>query len=256
MKRGSAKELWLCLRGPRDWLRRWPVPVPLSDGDSHRPEGWQSPPAALAGIPSVHLSVTPSTVRVVRLAQWVLSGIMVIACALSGWWWWDSRALEEDAARYALATTRAEEFNRQFTAQMQREQLTLLPQQIVSIKQDVAFINQLANKRAFSWTQLLSDLEEALPPATSIGKIQLNMKDSMVTFDGLAVRMQDLNALIASLQTRPSFSHPILHHHKIVEAQKVYDRQDGGGAVESPASVGVEFSLTVTYRHQATAARP
>lgn len=213
-----------------------------------------SSPAALSGIPSVQLSVAPSAIRVVRLVQWVLSGIMVIACALSGWWWWDSRTLEEEAARYALAATRTEELNRQFTAQMQREQLTLTPQQIATIKQDVAFINQLADKRAFSWTQLLSDLEEALPPATSIGKIQLDMKDSTVTFDGLAVRMQDLNALIASLQTRPAFSHPVLHHHKIVEAQKAQGRLDDGSANE-PASVGVEFSLTVTYRRQEQAAQ-
>ena len=215
-----------------------------------------SRPATLSGIPSVHLSVAPSTIPLVRLVQWVLSGIMVIACVLSGWWWWDSRTLEDEAARYALAATRTEDVNRQFTAQMQREQLTLTSQQMATIKQEVAFVNQLADKRAFSWTQLLSDLEEALPPAISIGKIQLNMKESMVTFDGLAARMQDLHALIVSLQSRPAFSQPVLHHHTIVEAQKAQDRQDDGGMAERPAPVGVEFSLTVTYRHQDKAARP
>jgi hypothetical protein len=82
------------------------------------------------------------------------------------------------------------------------------------------------------------------------------MKESLVAFDGLAVRMQDVNALIASLQTHPAFSHPVLHHHKLVEAQKAHDRQDDGTAVENPAPVGVEFSLTVTYRHQARVVRP
>ena len=214
-----------------------------------------SRPATRSGIPSVHLSVAPVAIHVVRLVQWVLSGIIVIACALSGWWWWDSRTLEDEAARYAFAATRTEDLNRQFTAQMQREQLTLTSQQMATIKQDVAFINQLADQRAFSWTQLLSDLEAALPPATSIGMIQLDMKDATVTFDGLAARMQDLNALIANLQTRAAFSHPVLHHHKIVEVQKAHNRQDSGGAVERPAPVGVEFSLTVVYRHQDQAAR-
>ena len=214
-----------------------------------------SRPTTLSGIPSVDLSVAPSAIRVVRLVQWILSGIMVMACVLSGWWWWDSRTSEDAAARYVLSATRTEAWNRQFTAQMQREQLTLTLQQMATIKHDVAFINQLADQRAFSWTQLLSDLEEALPPATSIGKIQLDMKDSTVTFDGLAARMQDLNALIASLQTHPAFSHPVLHHHTMVDAQKAQNRQDGGGAVESPAPVGVEFSLTVVYRHQDQAAR-
>ena len=207
-----------------------------------------SRPAPGSGIPSIHLSIAPSTIRVVRLVQWVLSGIMILTCALSGWWWWESRTLEDEAARYALAATRTEDLNRHVTAQMEREQLTLTPQQIATIQHEVTFINHLADKRAFSWTQLLSDLEEALPQATSIGRIQLDMKASTVTFDGLAVRMQDVHALMASLQTHPAFSHPVLHHHTMIEAQKAQGRQ-GDGQANEPASATVEFSLTVTYRH-------
>jgi Tfp pilus assembly protein PilN len=199
------------------------------------------------GIPSVHLSVAPRTIRLVRWIQWTLTGMILCAGWLSGWWWWESRTLAEEAARYAVAATRTEELNRQFAAAMRAEQLTLTPQQIAGIKQEVAFINQLADKRAFSWTQLLSDLEDALPPGTSIGKIQLDMKESLVTFDGLAARMQDLNALMASLQSRPAFSHPVLHHHKIVEAETAHGRPEVEGHPErTPA--GVEYSLTVRYR--------
>jgi len=34
--RKSASGVLAALRGARDWLRHQPVPVPLSDGDSHR----------------------------------------------------------------------------------------------------------------------------------------------------------------------------------------------------------------------------
>jgi Tfp pilus assembly protein PilN len=195
----------------------------------------------------VHLSLAPRTVCLVRWIQWTLTGMILCASGLSGWWWWESRSLADEAARYAAAAMRTEELNRQFAAAMRAEQLTLTPQQIAGIKQEVAFINQLADKRSFSWTQLLSDLEEALPPGTSIGKIQLDMKESLVTFDGLAARMQDLNALMASLQSHRSFSRPVLHHHKIMEADKVQGRQAGEDNPER-APAGVEYALTVHYR--------
>lgn len=196
----------------------------------------------------MRVSVAPPTIRVVRLIQWTLSGIMCLSLAVAGWWWWDSRALEEVAARYEQAATRTENLTRQFTAQMQREQLTLTVQQIAAIKQDVAFVNQLAEKRSFSWTQLLADLETALPAGASIGKIQLDFKDSTVKIDGTAVHMQDMNALIASLQKRPAFTHAVLHHHKLIEAKGGRGKTDDAGGGNEPSPVGVEFSLTVTYR--------
>ena len=44
MLKKSAGFVLAVLRGSRDWLRHWLVPVPASDGDSHQAEGWQSPP--------------------------------------------------------------------------------------------------------------------------------------------------------------------------------------------------------------------
>ncbi|MEQ1793150.1 MAG: PilN domain-containing protein [Nitrospira sp.] len=199
-------------------------------------------------IPPIRLSVAPETIRLIRLLQWALLGITGLAWALAGWWGWTSQAVEAEAVRYALAANRTEELNRQFTAQMRRDQLTLTPQQIAAIKHDVVFINQLADKRAFSWTQLLSDLEEAVPPGTSIGKIQLDMKDSSVRFDGLARHMHDVNALMANLQTRPAFSHPVLHHHTLITAEPSHTRPRDEDAADVPLPVGVEFALTVIYR--------
>lgn len=201
-----------------------------------------------SAMPSLHLSVAPPMIRVVRLIQWTLSGIICVAITVAGWWWWDSRTLEEEAVRYELAATRTEDLTRQFTAQMQRDQLTLTAQQIAAIKQDVAFINQLAEKRQFSWTQLLADLEEALPPGTSIGTIQVDFKDATVKIDGTAVRMQDLNALITSLQKRPSFTDARLHHHRLIDAKVPRGKGDDAGVGDGPSPVGLEFSLTVTYR--------
>lgn len=197
-------------------------------------------PSARVGMPSVRLSVVPRMIRVTRGIQWGLSSLAIGAGLFTGWMWWDRHALNEEADRYAAAAERTESFNRQFTAQLEQERLTLSAQQMADIREEVVFINQLAEKRRFSWTQLLHDLEEALPAGTSIGKIQRDVKQGTITIDGRATGMTALNALMSTLQSRTPFRLPVLHHHQSADSH----RADGG---EEREAAGVEFSLTVQY---------
>lgn len=196
--------------------------------------------SAQVGIPSVRLSVVPRVVRVARGIQWGLLSLTIGAGLFTGWMWWDRQALNEEADRYASAVERTESFNRQFTAQLEQGRLRLSAQQMAEIKDEVLFINQLAEKRRFSWTQLLHDLEEALPTGISIVKIQRDVKQATITIDGRATGMTALNTLMFTLQSRVPFRLPVLHHHKFADSH----RSDGG--VEGEAA-GVEFSLTVQY---------
>lgn len=205
-------------------------------------------PSVRAGISTVHLSVAPTMIRIVRGMQWGLTGLVVFAGLLSGWMWWESRTVEEEASRYAAAAERTETFNRQLTAELEQEQLTLSSEHIAAIQQDVVFVNQLAEKRRFSWTQLLHDLEEAFPAGTSIGKIQRDAKASTISIDGHAASMGELQALMTRLQTRPAFRQPVLHHHHVADSSHT----EGGGA----AGATVEFSLTVEYRGLPEKAEP
>ena len=197
-------------------------------------------PSAQVGMPSVQLSFVPRVIRVIRGIQWGLSSLAIGAGLLTGWMWWNIQALEEDRARYAVAAERTDSFNRQFAAQLEQEGLTLSAQQMADIKDEVLFVNQLAMKRGFSWTQLLHDLEEALPAGTSIGKIQRDVKQGTITIDGRATGMTALNMLMSTMQSRSAFRRPVLHHHTFADRH----RTDGGGEREA---AGVEFSLTVQY---------
>lgn len=198
-------------------------------------------PSTPVGMSSVRLSIVPRMVRVARGIQWGFVSLTIGAGLFTGWMWWDRHALNEEADRYAAAAERTESFNRQFTAQLEQERLTLSAQQMADIREEVVFINQLAEKRRFSWTQLLHDLEEALPAGTSIGKIQRDVKHATITLDGRATGMGALNTLMSALQSRAHFRAPLLHHHTFVGAE----HPNGSGERESP---GVEFSLTVHYR--------
>jgi len=108
------------------------------------------------------------------------------------------------------------------------------------IQQEVRFINQLAEKRDFSWTQLLADLEEALPVGISIDTIHRDEKTATITLDGHATGMNTLKTLMTTLQTRPAFRQPVLHQHQLSDSSHI----DG----EEHETPGVEFSVTVQYR--------
>lgn len=196
--------------------------------------------SARVGIPSVRLLVVPRMIHVTRGIQWGLSSLAIGAVLFTGWMWWDIHALGEEADRYAAVAERTESFNRQFTAQLEQERLTLSAQQMAETKEAVLFINHLAEKRRFSWTQLLHDLEEALPAGLSIGKIQRDVKTSTITIDGRATGIAALTTLMSTLQSHSAFRMPVLHHHTFADSH----RADGG---EEREATGVEFSLTVQY---------
>lgn len=198
-------------------------------------------PLVRTGIPSVRLTIVPRLIGVTRGIQWGMSSLAVGAGLLTGWMWWNIETLNEEAVRYAIAAERTDASNRRLTAQLSQEHLTLSAQQITAIQEELRFVNQLAEKREFSWTQLLHDLEETLPAGTSISKIQRDVKHATITLDGRATGMGALNTLMSALQSRAHFRAPLLHHHTFVGAE----HPNGSGERESP---GVEFSLTVHYR--------
>lgn len=194
-----------------------------------------------SGIPPIPLSVAPNTIRVMRGVQWGLSGLLICAGLLAGWMCSQKRTLEEETTRYAVAAERTHTLNQQLTAQLERDQLTLSASRMAAIQQEVRFVNQLAEKRGFSWTQLLADLEEALPAGISVHKIHRDVKASTITIDGHATGMTTLQVLMTTLQARQAFQQPVLHHHQLIDAQQT----ERGGEREA---TGVEFSVTVQYR--------
>lgn len=197
--------------------------------------------AGRGGIPSIRLRVVPGMVPLMRGLQWGLAGIVVSMGCLTGWMWWERGSHESDAAQYAVATERTDSFNQRLTVQLAQEQLTLSAQQVGAIQEEVQFINQLAEKRGFSWTQLLHDLEDALPVGTAIGKIQRDAAHSRLTITGRATEMSALNGLMSTLQSHSAFRLPVLHQHRSIDSRHS-EGDEGRGAS------GIEFSLTVQYR--------
>lgn len=205
------------------------------------------PPVLTPGRPvhpaRLHVAVTSRGIALVRALQRMMAVVIMGSLAAAGWCWWKSQSLEDTAVRYETASARTQELNRQFAEHMKRDGLTLSTQQITTVKREVAFANQLADKRAFSWARLLSDLGDVVPPRVSISSVRLNFQDSTVALHGTTLTLQDLNTLVDKLQNHGAFRKAALSDHRVQEPQ------DGkGGRPQGVAPEGVEFNLTVVYR--------
>jgi Tfp pilus assembly protein PilN len=170
--------------------------------------------------------------------------VIVGAVVSAGWLWWDSRGLEEEASRYEQAKQRVLEINRRFVEQASLAGINVSEGRINSLPREVAFANQLLEKRAFSWTRFLSDLEEAVPPRISISSVTLNFKDKTITLNGMALTLKDLTALVAGLESHPAFKEVVLSQHRLQED----DAEAGPAAGHKEKAETIDFSLSVAYR--------
>lgn len=202
----------------------------------------------LPSVPSLGLTLAPPVLSTLRMLQWSLIGLTLLSVGLMGWWWQESLDDDTMAEHYESAAARTETLNRQFEAQLAREGLTLPGDQIAMVQGKIAFANLLSEKRAFSWTRLLSELEETVPAHVSIGSVKLDFQQSKVVVDGLARNLQDVNVFVQTLQQHRAFQKAVLAKHE------VHKGRDGGaaampieGGTDSP-SHGIEFTLAVEYR--------
>jgi Tfp pilus assembly protein PilN len=95
---------------------------------------------------------------------------------------------------------------------------------------EVALANQLIEKRSFSWTRFLTELEQAIPPRMAINSIRLAPSSSQINLTGSSANLEDITALTVSLQDHSAFSDPVLGQHR-----------DAGNGM-------VAFDLTLRYR--------
>ena len=190
-----------------------------------------------------------------RVAQWGMLLLVLGSLGVAFWCWRESQPLEEKAARYELSTARVQELNRLFADQMVRDGLTLTAEEMTALVRDVKFANQLAENRVFSWTRLLSDLEEAVPPRVSISSVTLNFKESTILLNGAVRTLPDLAAIVNSLESHSKFRKVVLSQHRVQASPTSgpTEASQPGGAdatkktIEKEGSRQVHFSLTVAY---------
>lgn len=190
-------------------------------------------------LPTLHIPLAQPGFRVLRSVQWVLTVVVLAAPMCGGWLWLESRGVEQAALQYEETTARVTARTQTFKAQATAAGIDLTEPRLQTLAQEVTFANQLLEKRGFSWTRLLGDLEQAVPDRVSLASVNLNFTDSTISLRGAARTLKDLTAFVDSLERHPAFSHVVVSRHQIHETVK---------ARRNPTAAYVSFSLVVRYQ--------
>jgi len=198
----------------------------------------------LPTLPTLRLSLTASGFSLLRVVQWGLALVIAASATAALWLLWETRMTDGLAAQREQATERVRETNRQFAQQAAQTGMDLSEARATELGRQVAFVNRLTEQRAFSWTQFLSDLEEAVPPRISISSVALDFKENVITLNGAALTLKDLTTLVNKLETHPAFRNVVLSQHRFLEQAGRVESSVVGKDEARP----VDFTMTVTYR--------
>lgn len=202
--------------------------------------------------PAMHLSFQSPALTLVKGVQWALSLIALASLGFAVSFWLESRTLDEQSDYYEHALARQHRVSQLLAEDMARTGLTLTNEQINAVRKEVDFTNQLTEKRDFSWTKMLHNLEGGMPPHVSINSVRLNFQDSTIRLQGVVKTIQDLDKLTTKLNETGTFSRVDLAEHSIQTSVGTAHRStEPVSTVQSNqgASDFINFSLTATY-HQ------
>lgn len=119
-------------------------------------------------------------------------------------------------------------------AKARHEGIDLSEEALKRLSLEVALANQLLEKRTFSWTKFLTELEQAIPSHLALSSVRLDQAGTMVRLTGTATSLEDITAFTVGLQDHATFKDPILAQHRV-----------------GPNGL-VEFDITLQYRREGT----
>ena len=192
-------------------------------------------------IPRLHIPLAAQGLATIRLIQAGLAGICVLFVLAMGWMWWETQQIEAETLNEEETIAQVMETSRQFRQQAEANGYNLSDQGLQALPQQVTFAKELAVLQKFSWTQLLNDLESAVPPRIAMESVILDFQHSTIALSGTALTLEDLSALVNGLEQHPAFQDIVVSDHKF---QKKKDKDK-----ERTFSYFV-FNLEVTYQPQ------
>ncbi len=119
-------------------------------------------------------------------------------------------------------------------AEARQEGIDLSEEALKRLPSEVELANRLLEKRTFSWTKFLTELEQAIPSRLALSSVRLDQAGTMVRLTGTATSLEDITVFTVGLQDHATFKDPILGQHRV-----------------GPNGL-VEFDVTLQYRSEGT----
>ena len=186
-------------------------------------------------VPRVHTNLSAPGIRHLKLSQFVLKAVTVVSLALTICFWWLGTNLHKQIDGLENQTHMIMAQTKQVVDQARTAEIDLSDHAIQQLPQQITFVKQVRERVGFSWTQLLNDLESALPGSIRMNTVSLEEKTNTVLLNGSTQSLQDLNQLIHRLETHPAFQDVILTQHANKQQK------------ETPGQPTTVFSMKVSY---------
>lgn len=127
---------------------------------------------------------------------------------------------------------RVRQQDRDLIAEARHEGIDLSEEALKKLPFEVQLANQILEKRTFSWTRFLTELEQAIPSHLALISVRLDQTGTMVRLKGTATSFEDITTFTVGLQDHVIFKDPILAQHRV-----------------APNGL-VEFDIALQYRHE------
>ena len=164
-------------------------------------------------VPRAKISLSAPGSKHLTLAQFGLKAITGVCLALSLTFWWIGSTFHKKIDALENQTARIGTQTQEIVAQANGQGTNLSNRAISKIPQHISFINQVRNRVGFSWTQLLTDLESAIPKKLMMSTVSLDEKTNTVSLNGSTPSLKELTRLMHQLEKHQAFHDVILTQH-------------------------------------------
>ena len=164
-------------------------------------------------IPRARISLSAPGIKHLSLAQFSLKAITGICLALSLTFWWVGTNVHKEIDAIENQIYQISNQTQDVVAQANAHGMDLSNQAIQQIPKHISFIKQVRNRVGFSWTQLLTDLESAVPKKLMMSTVSLDEKTNSVSLNGSTPSLKELTRLMHQLEKHPAFHDVILTQH-------------------------------------------
>lgn len=160
---------------------------------------------------------------------WLISGCVGLLVSVA-WNIWQGVLIYEESQVIAAELERVRQMDQAVIAESRKEGIDLSAGALKRLSSEVDLANQLLEKRTFSWTTFLTELERTIPPRLVLTSVRLDQSSMTVQLTGTAVSLEDITAFTVGLHNHATFKDPVLAQHRV-----------GSNGL-------VEFDVSVRYR--------
>lgn len=164
-------------------------------------------------VPRVRIQLSAPGIKHLTLSQFGLKAIVVMCLTMTVCFGWLGMNLHKKIDVFENKIHKVMNQTTEAVIQAKATGIDLSDQAIQKIPKQISFVKQVRERVGFSWTQLLTDLEAAVPRHLMMSTVSLDEKTNTVLLTGSTKSLEHLHQLIHQLEKHNAFHDVILTQH-------------------------------------------